>query len=62
MGELIPQIMSTWWGLLLICVGMGVIGVAQVRAWDSREELARVVTFAAVLILVGAAFTLWGPR
>ncbi len=62
MDNLTTQVMSTWWGLLLICVGMGVMGVAQVRAWDSREEVARVVTFAAVIILVGAAFTLWGPR
>ena len=62
MAELTAQIMSTWWGLLLICVGMGVMGLAQVREWDSREEFARVATLAIVLMMLGVVFTLGGPR
>ena len=62
MDELTTQVMSVWWGLLFICVGMGVMGLAQVREWDSREEFARVATLAMVLMLLGLFFVLGGPK
>ena len=62
MDELIPKAMQTWWGLLLMMAGLGVIGLAQVRPWESREEALQVVGFAMVLMAVAFLFLIGGVR
>lgn len=51
--------MLAWWAILLFVCGLGVVGLARVRGWDSREEFMRVVGFGFLLVAVGVLFLLW---